>query len=350
MDKRYQVFVSSTYADLKEERKAVIQAVIEQSCIPAGMELFPATNEEQLSFIKRVIDDCDYYLLIVAGRYGSVGSDGTSYTEKEFDYAIERGLPIIALVHENPEEIAHGKSEKNPVLSERLEQFRNKVCTGRVVKHWKSMDQLPGFVAQSLSHAMHQFPAVGWVRANKVASEQLLNEVNELRKKGERLQQALESVKPNPTIDDLAGLDEEFVIPAKYRDRYSRTQQFANFKMTWREIFSIISPYLTEFPADQTVKSVLCDALFAKNSVSGDEKRLDDQVFKTVSVQLKALGLVKIEYQPTVAGGMGLFWQATLAGERLTVQLRTIRTALPKEGTNAMTTAKLVRGSAVGPK
>jgi len=71
MDKRYQIFISSTYADLKEERRRVIQTVMELDCIPAGMELFPAADEEQFEFIKRVIDDCDYYLLIIGGRYGS---------------------------------------------------------------------------------------------------------------------------------------------------------------------------------------------------------------------------------------------------------------------------------------
>ena len=57
MDKRYQVFVSSTYADLKEERSKVIQALMEMDCIPAGMELFPAADEEQWAFIQKVIDD-----------------------------------------------------------------------------------------------------------------------------------------------------------------------------------------------------------------------------------------------------------------------------------------------------
>src|SRR6266567_7821681 len=154
MDKRYQVFISSTYADLKEERRAVTQTVIELDCIPAGMELFPAADEEQFSFIKRVIDDCDYYLLIIAGRYGSVGADGISYTEKEFDYAVSQGLHVIALVHEDPDEIAYGKSEKDPLLTERLQQFRKKVCTGRIVKQWRNADQLPGLVDQSLYHAM----------------------------------------------------------------------------------------------------------------------------------------------------------------------------------------------------
>lgn len=45
MDKRYQVFVSSTFTDLKEERKHVIQTLMEMDCIPAGMELFPAIDE-----------------------------------------------------------------------------------------------------------------------------------------------------------------------------------------------------------------------------------------------------------------------------------------------------------------
>lgn len=87
MDKRYQVFVSSTFLDLQEERQEVMQALLELDCIPSGMELFPAANEDQWSLIKKVIDDCDYYIVVLAGRYGSVGPDGYSYTEMEYRYA-----------------------------------------------------------------------------------------------------------------------------------------------------------------------------------------------------------------------------------------------------------------------
>ena len=104
-DKRYQVFVSSTYDDLQDERKEVMQALLELDCIPAGMELFPASSEDQWSLIKRVIDDCDYYILIIGGRYGSVGPDGISYTQMEFEYALKTGKPIISFVHKNPASI-----------------------------------------------------------------------------------------------------------------------------------------------------------------------------------------------------------------------------------------------------
>ena len=92
MDKRYQIFVSSTFADLQSERRKVIQALMEMDCIPAGMELFPAADEEQWQFIKRVIDDCDYYVMIIGGRYGSLTPEGISYTEQEYDYAISIGI------------------------------------------------------------------------------------------------------------------------------------------------------------------------------------------------------------------------------------------------------------------
>lgn len=45
MDKRYQVFISSTFRDLQQERQAVLRAVLELDHMPAGMELFPAGDD-----------------------------------------------------------------------------------------------------------------------------------------------------------------------------------------------------------------------------------------------------------------------------------------------------------------
>ncbi|MCK4819106.1 DUF4062 domain-containing protein [bacterium] len=170
MEKRYQVFVSSTYADLKEERQHVTQALIEMDCIPAGMELFPATDEEQWEFIKRIIDDCDYYLLIIGGRYGSTTDEGISYTEKEYDYAVENGLKVIALLHEKPDEIPVGKSDMAPELREKLQAFRGKVSDKRLVKFWTNATELPSLVTLSLSKTIKMFPAIGWVRASAIKS------------------------------------------------------------------------------------------------------------------------------------------------------------------------------------
>jgi hypothetical protein len=78
MEKRYQVFVSSTYEDLQEERREVMQALLTLNCIPTGMELFPAADDDSWTWIKGFIEGCDYYVVIIGGRYGSTGKDGRS--------------------------------------------------------------------------------------------------------------------------------------------------------------------------------------------------------------------------------------------------------------------------------
>lgn len=333
MEKRYQVFVSSTYADLKEERQKIIQALMEMDCIPAGMELFPAADEEQFAFIKKIIDDCDYYLLVIGGRYGSLTPQGISYTEQEYDYAIAKDLKVIVLLHENPDEIPLGKSEKNPELRVRLDQFRKKVSQGRLVRFWNSAGELPGIVALSLSKTIKSYPARGWIRADRVASEELLAEINQVRKQNIELTQKIAKLNttPSPEVSGLAGLDEAIKMSGKYRYDGRPGYQWS-VQMTWRQIFSSISPYLIQHPVAATVKDILEDTAFKLAKTSGTSPILDDQDFQTVSVQLRALGLVKIQYLKTVAGGMGLFWSATSAGERLMLELRTVKSNENKGG------------------
>ena len=325
MEKRYQVFVSSTYADLKEERQHVTQALMEMDCIPAGMELFPATDDEQWEFIKKIIDDCDYYLLIIGGRYGSTTDEGISYTEKEYDYAVENGLKVVALLHGEPKAIPLGKSEIDPELRERLEDFRQKVSGTKLVKFWNEAKELPGLVALSLSKTIKMYPATGWIRATTVSNEELLGELNELRKENSILK--LELAKNTPAeaynVEGLAGLDDMFTINGVHITRYGKRSWTSS--ISWREIFSIISPYLTQNPSQEYVKSILKSAIIERDNLSSDSNFINDQDFQTITVQLKALGLVRTEYSKTNKGTMAIFWKFTPHGERLMVQLRSVR-------------------------
>lgn len=334
MEKRYQVFISSTYADLKDERRAVIQMVIQLDCIPAGMELFPASDDEQLAFIKRVIDDCDYYLLIIGGRYGSVDASGLSYTEQEYDYAVSRGLKIIVLIHDKPDEIPFGKSEQDPALRARLQQFKAKVSSSRLVKFWNSAAELPSLVVVSLTHAMRTYPAIGWIRAGTAASAEVLTEINELRKQNALLREEITALDkelanaapPKLVFEDLAGLDETVRAFGQCSIvGYGRSQPWG-VEITWREVFGYIGPYLIKHPNEDFVKTILGHALFKKSRAEGSRESLDDQFFQTVGVQLQALGLVRIKYSQTTTGGMAMFWTLTSVGERLMLELRTVRT------------------------
>ena len=142
MDKVYQVFVSSTYSDLKEERRRVSGLVAKDGFVPAGMELFPAADQQQLEFIKKVIDRCDYYVVIVGGRYGSIADDNISFTEKEYEYALEKGIPVLAFLHGAPDAIEVGKTDKDGTKALKLQEFRQRLSRGRMVDYWSDTYEL----------------------------------------------------------------------------------------------------------------------------------------------------------------------------------------------------------------
>lgn len=139
---RYQVFVSSTFTDLKDERDKVLQAILECKAFPTGMELFPSADDEQFEFIKREIDSSDYYLVVIAGRYGSRADDRTSFTEKEFDYAVAQGKPILAFLIQDPSKLTFDKCEKDAEGRASLDQFKEKARKSRLVKHYSNPDEL----------------------------------------------------------------------------------------------------------------------------------------------------------------------------------------------------------------
>ena len=334
MNKRYQVFVSSTYADLKDERSKVIQTIMELDCIPAGMEIFPAIDEEQFEFIKKVIDDCDYYILIIGGRYGTLSEDGISYTEKEYNYAIQKGIKVIAFVHSNPDSIAFNKSEINIELREKLDAFRTNVSTNRLIKFWENANQLPGLVALSLSKTIKTYPAIGWVRANIVADPNIYKEMSDIRKENQELKTIIDQkLQEEEKAEDLnlASLNDKIIISGtnRYYSSGHKTYYTEDWKieLTWGKIFALISPHLLKPSTDVTAKNFISEVLYdaVENRRSTGTVYINDQDFQTIKIHLRSLNLIDIEYTKTLQGGADLFWSLTDKGNNLLTKLRSVK-------------------------
>lgn len=181
--KKYQVFVSSTYSDLKEERAAVMQCLLEMNCIPVGMEQFPASNMNQMDYIRMMLDDCDYYVLVLGGRYGSLDTDGIGFTEKEYDYAIKHGIPVMSFVVDDIGKLASAKCESTDLGRSKLTDFRTKVCSGKLVKFYSDIGSLKAAVAVSLNRCIQDFPAIGWIRGNISSPVEGVDEGDDLKTK-----------------------------------------------------------------------------------------------------------------------------------------------------------------------
>lgn len=341
MEKRYQVFVSSTFIDLQEERKEVMQALLELDCIPAGMELFPAANEEQWSIIKKVIDDCDYYILIIGGRYGSVDSEGMGYTEKEYRYAIETKKPVIAFLHKDPGKIMAQNTEQTKDGKEKLEEFR-KLAQKKLTKYWISAADLGSVVSRSMIKLIKDFPATGWVRSDAIMDENSIKEILKLQKENEELRKQIEinKIQAPKGAEMLAQGDDEFNIELSYtihKESFKTVRKGVTVTISWNEIFSIISPHLVnecdEFNMKKIVRDFLAnkcsDTLIQdKNSYKGSSIRdisIKDTDFQNIKIQFKALGLIKKSTKSRSVKDTGNYWTLTEYGDHIMTQLIAVR-------------------------
>ena len=193
-EKKYQFFISSTYEDLKEERNRLFWAVLKKKHIPVGMELFGAVDEEQMSYIKRLIDDCDCYVVLLGGRYGSVDGEGISYTEREYDYAVQQRKKIIALVYKDPDSLPPEKRDSTEESRKKFKAFREKVIHAkRLVSQWKDMTDLVDNFHVSIDETIKSFPLVGWIRANLPASPEVLQRIELLETENQHFKEMLAS-------------------------------------------------------------------------------------------------------------------------------------------------------------
>ena len=179
MDKKFQIFISSTYEDLKEERSKVVATILKSNHFPIGMEMFSADNVEQWEQIKRTIDSSDYYILIIKRRYGSVTKEGISYTEKEYNSAKEKKIPILAFIVGDNATITNKDIEDNPQKMGLLKKFTERVKEGNPCDFWNNIDELCTQVNQALQKQFDSNERIGWVKSNTVAIETNIEKINE---------------------------------------------------------------------------------------------------------------------------------------------------------------------------
>lgn len=173
MNKKLQVFVSSTYTDLIEERQAAVEAILDAGHIPAGMELFKA-GKSQMQTIQKWIDESDVYMLILGGRYGSIDEEsGLSYTQLEYEYALSKNMPVFAIVLDDSflftKAAARGKDnifEKEN--ADKFDEFK-KYVESNIVRFANNKDQISSIVHSQLNNILNDsdYNLRGWVKSTQ---------------------------------------------------------------------------------------------------------------------------------------------------------------------------------------
>jgi len=328
MDKKYQVFVSSTYEDLQEERKAVMEALLQMNCFPVGMEYFNAADNSQWDVITSLIDECDYYVLIVAGRYGSIDeASGISYTQKEYEYAVKKNVPVISFVYKDINQLPSGKVEHNPEVLKKLEEFKNEIGK-KLWQTWDNKDSLASAVVLSLNKLIKSKPRTGWVRYVSLTAE-ANKQILELKEENEALKAKLKQVEDEDPkgIEEFQQGDDVVSISVSY---YFGGRHYLKVGLSWNRIVSILAPILVDESSEERMKSVFIDSIredILKNNKNYEPNyhRIEEESFQQIKVQLIALRIIELSDRKRTVKDTETYWHLTPYGFRVMMNLKALK-------------------------
>ena len=229
MNKKLQVFVSSTYTDLKEERQASVEAILDAGHIPAGMELFKAGNESQLKTIYKWIDESDVYMLILGGRYGSVEvNSGKSYTQLEYEYALNKNIPIFSVILS--QSFLTNKINKQGLqniidTSDKYYTFKSLVMS-KIIREVDDSKDIKIAIHSTLNYFLNNYNLTGWVRLE--TNSKMLNQTeqpNDVERKTNTTK-----ILHNKSITVSTANDQNEKIPFKILIIELKSKQFPNYK------------------------------------------------------------------------------------------------------------------------
>lgn len=330
MDKKYQVFVSSTYKDLIDERQKVIEALLGKNCFPVGMEYFPAANEDQFTVIKKLIDSCDYYVLIIGGRYGSIEpKSGKSYTQLEFEYALSKGIPVVSFYHKDINNLTGDKLENTDEGRKKLEEFKDLVQT-KLCDHWESAYELAFKVNKSLDYLFENNPRTGWLPATMVSSPEAKDLIYKLKDENEMLRQKIKDIDNNSpqNIENLQQGEDSLTISIHYTISYNWHK--SNITTTWETIISCVSPWLMEPLTETELFIRLANTLLYKaqetSSWSHKTIYIEDEHIQIIKIQLIALGIIKKNHKDH-----SLAWELTSYGYNYMMKTKALKKQLPPQ-------------------
>ena len=260
LDKRYQVFITTSGKEMQPERMVVSQTLIGMGFFSWGLE---QRTPLSTAFARRQIDDCDYVLLLLGSQYGEQSVSGVSYMHLEYIYAVTKQKPIIVFMHEDPQARDAELQEQQPALKAKFEDFRHQLQkeVDQVVSY-RTLRDLELAVRSYMPQMLERNPVVGWVRPQNIQT--LQDEIDQLKSELARskIDQGTKQADPFLTLPKVS-LYENFNF-----DYRVHAYQDGNFKelnparaITWLELVRTLSAGFKQPAPEELFSKLLNDYL-----------------------------------------------------------------------------------------
>lgn len=289
--KKFQIFISSTYKDLIDERQMAVQAIVKMGHIPAGMELFKA-GASQWQTITKWIDESDIYVLILGGKYGSINTnEGKAYTHLEYEYALSTGMPVFALVLSDKflDSKEKERSEEEVYEKENVEKYNEfkKLVLSKIVKFVDDIKDIHIEMQDNITSIAQERKLLGWSKGDNTENYfELLQENHKLMKENNTLK------------DKIRKLEKE------NEEKFSCGLSFGELKRIL-ENENLILPGNLFNKEEQVVKTNLlkCFLDYKSSLASGVKNQhgvstVELVIYKHIASPLLAYNLCKIEKGP----------------------------------------------------
>jgi hypothetical protein len=188
MAKKYLVFIGSTLDDLKNERRALPRIITELGHIPVTADYFDGLAKDDQLFVKKIIEECDYFIALTAHKLNL--PDGTSPLETEYSWAVKKEIPVLALVIDEKARWKASKKEKDDAAQKKLEAFKKKLTAGSHAA-WINTSDLCQKAQSLLVREMNLNPRSGWVPSAQAVEPLVANEISRLSRENEDLKQQI---------------------------------------------------------------------------------------------------------------------------------------------------------------
>lgn len=258
MNIKYQIFVSSTYQDLMQERNIAINTILDMGHFPVASEMFPASNREILTYIKEMIDSSDYFLLIIGDRYGTISQNGISFVEEEYDYALMKNKKILIMCKIKNDNIE---------IDSRLHNFIIKVKERHTLCFWEEPQDFQIKLASCLYNLFENDKAeTYWIKNTDVKKEFKYNRLKNSFKMDEELDNYFSEIKDIMGINN-AKLEEANIIGlmamnlAEIRQFYTLTKNQAISSYIFAKNTSIVGILFV-------ILSIAISLVFDKNDIA----------------------------------------------------------------------------------
>ncbi|WP_237738856.1 DUF4062 domain-containing protein [Alcanivorax hongdengensis] len=335
-DNRYQVFISATYPDMQEARQALMVPLMDMGLMPTGFDSSAADGNTLLPVIQRMIEESDYFILLVGGRYGTLSPMGLSEIHREYIFAATKRKPVIALIHDNPAMLPESRRETTREGQVRREDFARLLENKAICYRWSTEKGLAELISKVMPEVMREHPADGWIRADRAGqgggaqSAALKERIAVLEKEREELlAQARPPLKSLARGSDQVSLD----YSCNVYEGGDCKLAMASTRISWDQAFACVAPLMLNPASEMSLQKALEDYIGrrALADVQGDFPKahavrnvvMASHAFNQVKVHLRALGLIN-KSQEKDSRGLPM-WQLTAHGDNTMSQVMAVK-------------------------